>query len=180
LIIMSHSFKHFFVLPFLLAAALLGGCSLFESAPTPARSTVVPDHDMIGAIRAAGDREKSVIDVNPLRDPGVASLQDMAKNDEQAGRYADAAGKLDQALRIRSDSPDMLQDRAEIAIRMRDFATAEKLAHQSWSLGPKLGPLCARNWQTIVEMRLQAGDAAGADTARKGVQACHKAGISRY
>jgi hypothetical protein len=29
-------------------------------------------------------------------------------------------------------------------------------------------------------MRLQAGDAAGADAARRGVQACHKAGISRY
>jgi tetratricopeptide (TPR) repeat protein len=177
---MSYSFKRPSVLPLLLAAALLGGCSLFESAPTPVSSTVVPDHDMVGAIRAAGDREKSVIDVNPLRDPGVAALQDMAKNDEQAGRYADAAGKLDQALKLGSDSPDMLQDRAEIAIRLKDFATAEKLAHQSWSLGPKLGPLCARNWQTIVEMRLQAGDAAGAESARKGVQECHKAGVSRY
>ena len=177
---MLHSFKRPSVLPFLLVTALLGGCSLFESAPTPVTSTVVPDHDMIGAIRAAGDREKSVIDVNPLRDPGVASLQDMAKNDEQAGRYADAASKLDQAVKLRPDSPDLLQDRAEIAIRLKDFATAEKLARQSWSLGPKLGPLCARNWQTIVEMRLQAGDAAGADAARRGVQACHKAGVSRY
>lgn len=177
---MLHSFKRFSVLTLLLAAALLGGCSLFESTPTSVKQTVVPDHDMIGAIRAAGDREKSVIDVNPLRDPGVATLQDMAKNDEQTGRYADAAGKLDQALKLRPDSPDMLQDRAEIAIRLKDFATAERLAHQSWSLGPKLGPLCARNWQTIVEMRLQAGDAGGANTARKGVQECHKAEIPRY
>jgi len=176
---MLSSFKRLSVLP-LLAAVLLGGCSLFESAPTPVKSTVVPDHDMIGAIRAAGDREKSVIDVNPLRDPGVASLQDMAKSDEQAGRYADAAIKLDQALKLMPDSPDMLQDRAEVAIRLKDFATAERLAHQSWSLGPKLGPLCARNWQTIVEMRLQASDEAGADTARKWVQQCHKAGVSRY
>ena len=177
---MLHAFKRLSVLPFLLAAALLGGCSLFESAPTPVKSTVVPDRDMIGAIRAAGDREKSVIDVNPLRDPGVAVLQDTAKSDEQAARYADAAGKLDQALKLRPDSPDILQDRAEMAIHLKDFATAERLAHQSWSLGPRLGPLCARNWQTIVEMRLQAGDAGGADTARKGVQVCHKAGIPRY
>lgn len=178
---MLHSFKRLLsVLPFLLAAALLGGCSLFEPAPTPVKQTVAPDHDMIGAIRAAGDREKSVIDVNPLRDPGVTALQDMARNDEQTGRYADAAGKLDQALKLRPDSPDMLQDRAEIAILLKDFATAERLAHQSWSLGPKLGPLCARNWQTIVEMRLQGGDAGGADAARKGVQECHKAGIPRY
>lgn len=177
---MLFSFKRLSVLSFLLAATLLGGCSLFETAPTPIKQTVVPDHDMVGAIRAAGDREKSVIDVNPLRDPGVAALQDMAKNDEQTGRYADAAGKLDQALKFRPDSPDMLQDRAEIAIRLKDFAMAERLAHQSWSLGPKLGPLCARNWQTIVEMRLQAGDETGADTARKWVQRCHKAGVPRY
>lgn len=177
---MLFSFKRLSVLSFLLAVTLLGGCSLFESAPTPVKPTVVPDHDMVGAIRAAGDREKSVIAVNPLRDPGVAALHDMAKHDEQTGRYADAAGKLDQALKLRPDSPDMLQDRAEIAIRLKDFAMAERLAHQSWSLGPKLGPLCARNWQTIVEMRLQAGDASGADTARKGVQECHKAGVSRY
>ena len=177
---MLSSFKSVSVPPFLLVAALLGGCSLFGSAPTPVKQTVVPDHDMIGAIRAAGDREKSVIDVNPLRDPGVAALQDMAKNDEQAGRYANAAGKLDQALKLMPDSPDILQDRAEVAIRLKDFATAERLAHQSWSLGPKLGPLCARNWQTIVEMRLQAGDEAGAQTAQKWVKECHKAGVPRY
>ena len=177
---MLHPFKRSCVLPLLLAAGMLGGCSLFERAPTPATPAVAPDHDMIGAIHAAGDREKSVIDVNPLRDPGVTLLQDEASNDEQAGHYADAAAKLDQALKLSPDSPDLLQDRAEIAIRLKDFATAERLAHQSWSLGPKLGPLCARNWQTIVEMRLQAGDEAGADTARKWVQQCHKAGVPRY
>ena len=177
---MLHPFKRSFVLPFLLAATVLGGCSLFERAQAPVTPAVVPDHDMIGAIRAAGDREKSIIDVNPLRDPGVTLLQDEARNDEQAARYADAAAKLDQALKLSPDSPDLLQDRAEVAIRLKDYATAERLAHQSWSLGPKLGPLCARNWQTIVEMRLQAGDASGAETARKWVQQCHKAGVPRY
>jgi predicted Zn-dependent protease len=174
---MLHSSRQSFVLPILLAVSLLVGCSQTQA---PVKPTVVPDQDMIGAIHAAGDREKSVIDVNPLRDPGVSALQDAAKNDEQAGRYADAAVKLDQALKLSPDSPDLLQDRAEIAIRLKDFAGAEKFAHQSWSLGPKLGPLCARNWQTIVEMRLQAGDEAGADTARKWVQQCHKAGVQRY
>jgi predicted Zn-dependent protease len=174
---MLHSSKQLFVLSILLAVSLLAGCSQTQA---PVKPTVVADQDMIGAIHAAGDREKSVIDVNPLRDPGVSALQDAAKNDEQASRYADAAVKLDQALKLSPDSPDLLQDRAEIAIRLKDFAGAEKFAHQSWSLGPKLGPLCARNWQTIVEMRLQAGDEAGADTARKWVQQCHKAGVQRY
>jgi tetratricopeptide (TPR) repeat protein len=176
---MLHSFKRVSLLT-LLTVSLLGGCSLFRPEPTPAGPVVQPDRDMIGAIRAAGEREKSIIDVNPLREPGVTALQDAAQRDEQAGRYADAAACLDQAIKLSPESPDLLQERAEVAIRLNDFAMAERLAHQSWTLGPRLGPLCARNWQTIVEMRLQAGDASGASTARKWVGQCHKAGIPRY
>jgi tetratricopeptide (TPR) repeat protein len=165
-----------------LAAAALAGCSLFATAPQPAAPATapVPNYDLVAAIRAAGDRESSVIAVNPLRDPGVTVLQDTATREERAGRYAEAATALEQALKLSPESPDLLQDRAEVAMRLKDFAAAEKYAHQSWSLGPKLGPLCARTWQTIVEIRLQSRDQAGADTARKWVQQCHKAGIPRY
>lgn len=164
----------------LLGTTLLSACSLFAPEPVPVAPPAAPSHDMVASIRAAGDHEKSVIDVNPLRSPGVTSLQDTAQLDERAGRYSDAAAKLDQAIKLSPESPDLLQDRAEIAVRLKDFPMAEKLAHESWSLGPKLGPLCARNWQTIVEMRLQADDKNGADTARKWVQQCHKAGVPRY
>ena len=173
-------YRRFTFLPLLLALSLLAGCGMFATTPqTPARATA-PTYDLVAAIRAAGDREKSVIDVHPLREPGVTSLQDAAQQDEQTGKYADAASKLDQAIRLSPNSPDLLQERAEIAVRLRDFGAAEKLAHQSWSLGPKLGPLCARNWQTVVEMRLQARDVTAAQTARKWVQQCHKPGVSRY
>ena len=168
--------------PLVLAAPLcllLSACAL-SPASAPAPSAVPPPHDPVAAIRAAGAREQSVIDVTPLRDPSVSALQDAATAAERAGRYAEAAATLDQALKLSPESPDLLQDRAEIAVRLHDYATAEKLAHQSWSLGPKLGPLCARNWQTAVEMRLQAGDLAGAESARKWLQTCHKAGVNRY
>ncbi|MEO8808936.1 MAG: tetratricopeptide repeat protein [Rhodanobacter sp.] len=158
----------------------VAGCSLFTPKPPTVQPPPPPTHDPLAAIRAAGASDDSIIEVKPLRDPGVAALEDAAHQDERAGKYADAAGKLDQALVITPDSPDLLQDRAEIAVQLKDFAAAERLAHQSWSLGPKLGPLCARNWQTIVEMRLQAHDQVGADTARKWVQQCRKAGIPRY
>jgi tetratricopeptide (TPR) repeat protein len=174
-------FKRVSLFGLLLCAALLAACSLFApSKPSPTAPAVRPDADMLGAIHAAGDREKSVIDVNPLREPGVGALQDAALRDQASGQYAAAAGKLDQAIRLSPDSPDLLQDRAEVAILMKDYATAEKLARQSWSIGPKLGPLCARNWQTVVEMRLQAGDAGGAASARQSLQTCHKAAIPRY
>lgn len=164
----------------LLAMGLLAGCSMFATTPPPASPPPLPTYDQVAAIRAAGDREKSVIDVSPLRDPGISSLQETARRDEQAGRFADAAATLDRALKLNPESPDLLQERAEVAVRLKDFSVAETLARKSWSLGPRLGPLCARNWQTIVEMRLQARDTTGADTARKWVAQCHKPGIPRY
>ena len=178
---MSNFPKHFFVLPPLLIAGLVAGCSMFAPAPPPAPApAAVPSYDLVASIRAAGDRETSIINVNPLRDPGVSALQDAAQRDEQAGHYTDAAAKLDQALKLSPESPDLLQERAEIAMHLKDFPAAEKLAHQSWSLGPKFGPVCARNWQTVVEIRLQARDSAGSAAARKWVQQCHKAGVPRY
>jgi tetratricopeptide (TPR) repeat protein len=165
----------------LLLALPIGGCSLFAPKLPPAAPVAAsPGYDLVASIRAAGEREKSVIDVNPLRDPAATALQDAARRDDQSGHYADAASKLDQALKLSPQSPDLLQERAEIDVRLKDYAAAERLARKSWSLGPKLGPLCARNWQTVVELRRQAGDRTGAEAASKDVQACHKAGIPRY
>jgi len=165
--------------PASLAVLLLAACSQ-PSAPSQATRPTISDEQMLSSIRAAGEKEKSVIDVNPLRDPGVAALQDSAEGDVRAGKYSDAASKLDQAIKISPSSPDLLQDRAEVAIRLKDYANAEQLAHRSWDLGPKLGPLCARNWQTISELRRHAGDDAGAANASKSVAQCHVEGMQRY
>jgi tetratricopeptide (TPR) repeat protein len=172
--------------PWLVASIVLGtlsGCSWFAAQPPPPAPPPlppVPSYDLVAAIHAAGEREESEITVNGLVDPGVAALQRDAAREEQAGQFKQAAATLDQALKLNPDAPDLLQDRAEVAIKLKDFAQAEALARQSWSLGPKLGSLCARNWQTVVEMRLQARDAAGAVAARKAVAACHKPGVTRY
>ncbi|WP_430391192.1 tetratricopeptide repeat protein [Dyella sp. 20L07] len=161
-------------------AVLLAACSQ-PSAPSAQATRPSRSNDqMLASIHAAGEKEKSVIDVNPLRDPGVAALQDAADGDMRTGQYEAAAGKLDQALKISPDSPDLLQDRAELAIHLKDYASAEKFAHRSWELGPRLGPLCARNWQTIAELREHAGDDAGAAGAAKSVAQCHVEGLPRY
>lgn len=158
--------------------ALLAACSQ-PSPPSQATRTPPPTYDIVASIRAAGDREKSSIEVAPLSDPGVTGLENAAQADERAQRYDDAAAKLDQALKIAGDAPAILQDRAEIYVRQRDFANAEKFARKSFSLGSQLGSLCARNWQTVVEMRLQADDAAGAGTARQELAKCHQGGPVR-
>ena len=166
----------------LFAALALDGCALFQSPapPAPPPAPAKPSYDLVAAIRAAGRAESSVINVTPLRDPGVTALANAAAADDAAGRYQDEAAKLDQALKLSPDAPDLLQARAEAAVRLKDYAQAEQLAHRSWELGPRLGPLCARNWQTIVEMRLQANDNAGAAAARKMLKTCHKPDINRY
>jgi tetratricopeptide (TPR) repeat protein len=164
--------------PAVAAGVLLAACAqpAPEAPKTPSKSNAA----MVAEIQAAGDRDKSVINVAPLVDPGVTALQSAARNFERYGQYDAAAAKLEQALQQSHNSPDVLQDRAELAIYMGDYGMAEKLAQQSWSLGSKQGPLCARNWQTIVELRQHADDPAGAAAASKSVAACNEAGIQRF
>lgn len=162
-----------------LTATLLAACASQAPVETPVRPALSPA-GMVAAIRAAGEHEKSVIAVRPLADPGIAAWQQAADASVQAGHYGAAAATLDQALKRSPDSPDLLQDRAEVAVYQHHFALAQKLAQRSWSLGPKLGPLCARNWETIAQLRLEAGDANGADTAQKWVAKCHVQGINRF
>jgi predicted Zn-dependent protease len=162
-----------------LSTLVLAACNQ-PSAPSQATRPTRSDSDILAAIQAAGDKEKSVIDVNPLRDPGVASLQDAAQAEVRTGQLDTAAAKLDQAMKLSPNSPDLMQDRAELAIRLKDYNTAEQLARKSWEIGPRLGPLCARNWQTIAELRQRAGDETAAATAGKWVKQCHVEGVPRY
>jgi len=162
----------------MLAGILLAACAQpapEAPRPPPGKTNVA----MVDNIRAAGERDKSVINVHPLSDPGIAALQDAARADERNGQYQAAADKLDMALKRVPDAPDVLQERAEVAIYMGDYPLAEKLSQQSWNLGSKQGPLCARNWQTMVEIRLHANDQAGAASASKAVGECREAGIQR-
>ncbi|MBD8899656.1 tetratricopeptide repeat protein [Rhodanobacter sp. DHG33] len=161
------------------AAALLAACATPAPVEAPKRSALSPTA-MVAAIRAAGEREQSVIAVKPLADPGISAWQQAAESSVQAGRYDAAAATLDQAIKQSPNSPDLLQDRAEVAIYQQNYTLAQKLSQQSWTLGPKFGPLCARNWETIAQLRKEAGDDAGFDTAEKWVPKCHVQGVNRF
>lgn len=176
---LSRSLRAFSFVPAVAAGVLLAACS--QPAPEAPRPPAGKSNAaMVAEIQAAGQRDKSVINVHPLVDPGITALQDGARNDERNGQYAAAAAKLDLALKRNPESPDVLQDRAELAVYMGNYDLAEKLAHQSWSLGSKQGPLCARNWQTVVEMRERVNDTAGVAAASKSVADCREAGIQRF
>lgn len=168
-----------FFLPalFLLAAGLLVACSQPGAAPSP--KAVRSGDDLVAAIRAAGHRDDSVVHVEPLRQPGVDHLLDKMHAEAAARHYQAAAATLDEALKLSPKAPDLLQERAELAVRLGDYTQAEKLARQSYASGPKLGALCARNWQTVLEMRHIADDPAGVQTARKALAGCEKSGPVR-
>ena len=158
---------------------MLAGCA---SAPPPQAAAPVPSSistaALIASIRAAGAQDGSVVNVAPLRPPGVQALLDQAKADEIAGHWHVAASALDQALALDPHAPDVLQDRAEVAVALAQWAQAETLALRSWTLGPRVGALCARNWQTVLEMRrlTAAGKGNGVARARAARAACKVSG----
>ena len=158
-------------------AVLLAGCS-HPPLPPPASDRVSPTA-MVAAIRAANVSDKSVVQVAPLRDPAVDGYLDGARADEIAGKYQDALDKIDAALKLSPDAPDILQFRAEVEVLLRNYAAADADARKSFQLGPQVGGLCASNWQTVLEIAESKNDEAGVAFARHGREQCHKAGPVR-
>ncbi|HEX7370203.1 MAG TPA: tetratricopeptide repeat protein [Rhodanobacteraceae bacterium] len=158
-------------------ALLLAGCS-HPPQPSMTTSKLSPT-TMVEAIRAAHTRDKSVVQVTPLRDPAVDGYLDGARADEGQGKYQAALDKLNDALRISPDAPDVLQFRAEIEILLHDYPAAEADARHSYALGAKVGGLCASNWQTVLEIAESKNDQAGVAAARKQRDECHEAGPIR-
>lgn len=146
------------------------------SAPSPqAVRKASPSTDAVAAIRAAGAGMDSAVQVEPLRNPAVEGLLKKAHEAEAAKDYAGAANATASALALAPDSPDILQYQAEIAALRGDWKNAEQLAIKSYSLGPKLGSLCARNWQTVIEARIVFKDKATQAQAKQRLKECRVA-----
>jgi tetratricopeptide (TPR) repeat protein len=155
------------------ALVLLGGCGGAGGTPGESRKKGVrPDRDVVLAIRQAGQSTASSVEVQPLRDPSVDGFLKQASDLEAAQNFADAIVAVDRALKLAPDAPEILQLKAELLIGLHRYADAEALARRSFELGPRLGSLCARNWQTVVETRRAAKDEASAASAQAQVAAC--------
>lgn len=64
---------------------------------------------------------------------------------------------LDRALQVNPADPQVLQSRAELAIRDQAWVQAEQYARRSFDSGAKLGSLCRRNWLTMHYARMAQG-----------------------
>ncbi|GAB6197450.1 hypothetical protein [Lysobacter xanthus] len=148
-------------------AAVLAGCATTTtppSAPAPAFDAAAA----VASVRAAGAAVATEVDVQPLQDPLVADLRELARSEERAGRLDAAAVALDRALTERADDPALLQERAELALLQRRADAAADLATRAHTLGPKVGPLCRRALETLVQVeriRAASGDAAASARA---------------
>lgn len=157
-----------------LPLVLLVACSSVPVAPLPVAEVVPPPppRDLLAAVRAAAGDPIDVIEVAPLRDSTVNDLLDSAEQAERAGDLAAAELALRRAVELVPDDPDLMQRRAELLLAQRVLDEAEQLAALSYERGPRLGPLCRRNWMTVQLAREERGDAGGAATAARQVSRC--------
>ena len=148
-------------LSFAVVVAALAACAT-APAPEPAFVSTVPPETMVASIRAAAGDADAELAVQPLRDSTVEDLRQQAALLEGKRLYRAAATALDQALALQPEDPALLQERAEIAVLLREFDDAEVLARRAFDLGAKVGPLCRRHWATVKSVREQRVEAAAA------------------
>jgi tetratricopeptide (TPR) repeat protein len=152
------------------AALLLGSCA---STPPPAPEPPgPPPRDRVAELRSAASTTRSAVEVAPLQNPAVDVLLTEASELESAGKHADAAARIEEALAIEPDNPKLWQLKAEVLLRSELFLDAEKLAMKSYDLGSQIGEWCMRNWLTIAESRDALGDVNTSVAARERAQKC--------
>jgi tetratricopeptide (TPR) repeat protein len=159
----------------LLLVLAVAGCA--QSGPPVSEPPPVPVDTAaaVRAIRAAGEGIDSAVQVQPLRDAAIEGYLKTARAAESALEFDKAIDAAEHALKLAPDAPDLLQYRAELDTARGQWSEAEQLVLKSFALGPKLGSLCARNWQTVVEARTALNDAATAAQAQLRLKECRVA-----
>ncbi len=143
--------KHALLIVLLL---VLVACSRPGTTPVPAYD--LSPEQMLDKIRAQSEVGNEVV-FNALADEVILDLQANAGTAEAAGDYAQAKKLLDEALQMNPADPQVLQSRAELAIRDQAWMQAEQYAQRSFDSGAKLGSLCRRNWLTMHYARMAQG-----------------------
>jgi hypothetical protein len=140
-------------LPMALLTATMALAACVSAPPKPAQS-VFDAEAVVKTIRAAGAASSSELDIQPLRDPEIEDLRQQAAQLAAKHMYRGAADLLDRAMQLDARDPAVLQDRAELALLLREPAQAEQLAKQAIDAGSATGPLCRRHWETLLQTAL--------------------------
>jgi tetratricopeptide (TPR) repeat protein len=148
-----------------LAAALLAGCA--GTRPGHGSDDLVENR-----VREPARQDSAGVQVFPLQNPAVQELLADAGAAESAGDYDQAVVLLERAIRIQPRNPEVLQNMAEVQLRVGDFQQALNFAQRSYDIGPRVGEICSRNWRTIGVAREQLGDHAGSMQAERQAAGC--------
>lgn len=162
-----------------LALALAACASAPPVLPVQSLTTATPVQ-MVEYIHATAGDGEGELSVQPLRDSQVEDLRQRAGQLQQQGLYGEAAEALEQAIALVPDDPALLQERAEAAILLNDYALASELAARAQAMGSGVGPLCRRHWATLEQARLVQGDAEGAAAAKAAIEDCRVARPPRW
>lgn len=170
--------------PRILLAAMsvfvVAACSPVTPPARPDQPTkLAPTPYPVSSIRKAGTGDDSVIQVAPLREAAVEGWLKEAVDAEKRNDWKAAVAATEKALKLSPEAPDILQELAEREVAVMNYARAEELAMKSFQLGPQIGALCAKNWQTLVVTRTAMNDEAERDKAMARVKACRKSGPMR-
>lgn len=172
---MAYPAMKFLFKPIAIACVLAVTACTQPSAPAPQSIKPVVQRDpavAVRAIRSAGDGLDSAVQIQPLRDPAIDGFLKKAHDAESARDYSGALGAANSALKLAPDAPDIVQYLAELEILRGNWTEAEQFAIRSFTAGPRVGSLCARNWQTVVEARLALDDATTVKQAQQRLKEC--------
>jgi len=148
---------------------------------TGAAATIPPDAAAaVAAIREAGAKFDSSVEVHPLRDPAVNGLLQQAHAFEAQQQLPQAIDAMAKALKIAPESPDLLQYQAELLIESGDWKAGAAYAQSSYERGPKVGALCARSLQTLIEADTVLGNDGRVAQARQQMLGCRVPAPARY
>ncbi|PIX60858.1 MAG: hypothetical protein COZ47_04965 [Lysobacterales bacterium CG_4_10_14_3_um_filter_64_11] len=154
----------------MLALSLVACRSQVEVASVAALAPV-DTAALVAKVRAAAAAD-DVLQVEPLRDAQTEDLRLAAQRLERQGDYRAALQRLQQARVLAPQDPTLLQEAAELSLYLADWEQAIALASRSFENGPRLGPLCRRNWTTLQLVREQIGDGEGSASAQAQRQRC--------
>lgn len=154
-----------------IVVVLLVGCQPELRSDGTAQAGLAPERLVSMRVEAA-ERGRG-LDVQPFRDAGVNALLARADAAEQRGDWDQVALWLARAGEVADDDdPLVLQRQAELALLMADFDDARYLALRSFEHGPKAGPLCLRNFETVALQAELRHDPGEAEQARQRQSVC--------
>ncbi|WP_132699597.1 tetratricopeptide repeat protein [Reinekea marinisedimentorum] len=99
----------------------------------------------------------------------VQQLQKEALQSQAEGNWAESELKLERALRILGDDPDLYRQLATVRMGQQRFDEAEQIALKGMTHANDNPKVKAELWQIIAQSRSAAGNISGARAAREGV-----------